>query len=224
MTSTTRGATTSTTTRRRRPARVGVPAPIGHGFNLLYAGDGRSRRSRRFFQRQYALAQSPPADLEGALVLAQELLNTYKVKGTVASVDADDAPRRRRSRCSPCPRARAPPRRADLTWRKIDLARLDPAPRPGPRAHAKVASARVLRDRRDPLIDPLRRPPALPQPGLASPLPRHARRPPAPTELGVGRRPVNWRSPGAAPRLSVCHALPRGTRVVTAPHAPPPAR
>ncbi len=142
-------------------ARVGVPAPIGHGFNLLGMpgdGGGPARFVKSFFQRQYALAQSPPADLEGALVLAQELLNTvYKVKGTVASVDADDA-----LETTPVSMLAVPAQklvfhrgRADLTWRKIDLARLDFAPRPGPRAHAKVASAQFYAiDVTDALIDP----------------------------------------------------------------------
>ena len=71
----------------------------------------------------------------------------YKVKGTVASVDADDA-----LETTPVSMLAVPAQklvfhrgRADLTWRKSDLARLDFAPRPGPRAHAKVASAQLCR-------------------------------------------------------------------------------
>ena len=83
----------------------------------------------------------------------------YKVKGTVASVDADDA-----LETTPVSMLAVPAQklvfhrgRADLTWRKIDLARLDFAPRPG-RARAREGRVRaVLRDRRtDALIDPSR--------------------------------------------------------------------
>ena len=128
-------------------AKVAVPAPIGHGFNLLGLpgdGGGPSRFVKAFFQRQYALAASPPKDLEGALILGQELLNTvYKVKGAVASMDASDP-----LETTPVAMLGVPKQkvvyhrgRADMTWRKIALGNLSFAPREGPRKHARVASA-----------------------------------------------------------------------------------
>ena len=163
-----------------RGARVGVPAPVAHGFNLLgLPGDGSpaSRFVRVFFQRQYALLAAPPADLDGALVLGQELLNTvykvlisphlpcisrvssvylpcisrvspllntvYKVLGSIASSSAEDP-----LETTPLAMLAVPARRvvyhrgrADLTWRKIELARLDFRPRPGPRRRARVAAS-----------------------------------------------------------------------------------
>eukprot|EP00927_Polykrikos_kofoidii_P063104 TRINITY_DN57928_c0_g1_i1.p1 TRINITY_DN57928_c0_g1~~TRINITY_DN57928_c0_g1_i1.p1 ORF type:complete len:458 (+),score=45.96 TRINITY_DN57928_c0_g1_i1:83-1375(+) len=124
-----------------------VPAPIGHGLNLMgLPGDASaaSRFVRVFFQRQYALHSNPPRDLEDAMVLGQELLNTvYLVKGAIAGMGPSDS-----LMTTPIGTLSIPATqvvyhrgRADLTWRMIDLKKLDFSPT-AQRRHARVASSR----------------------------------------------------------------------------------
>jgi len=122
-----------------------VPSPIGHAYNLLgLPGDGSppSRFVRAFYLRGFALLQAPPRDLNGTLVLMQELLNSvYKVLGSVAARNALDpletTPLSSIQVKGPGTRQIFYRSRYDMTWRRIDLARLDFSP------GAKKRSARV---------------------------------------------------------------------------------
>jgi choloylglycine hydrolase len=109
-----------------------IPSPIGHAYNQLgLPGDGSppSRFIRAFFLRQYALLNSPPgANLNKTLILGQELLNAvYKPLGTVASRGGSDS-----LETVPLSTLKVPERRLvytrsrqDMSWRALDLKRLD---------------------------------------------------------------------------------------------------
>jgi len=74
----------------------------------------------------------------------QELLNTvYKVLGTIASENSQDPLETTPLAMLAVPATRVVYHRgrADMTWRKIELRRLDFSPRSGPRSRARVASA-----------------------------------------------------------------------------------
>eukprot|EP00928_Gymnodinium_smaydae_P088601 TRINITY_DN72669_c0_g1_i1.p1 TRINITY_DN72669_c0_g1~~TRINITY_DN72669_c0_g1_i1.p1 ORF type:complete len:434 (+),score=65.14 TRINITY_DN72669_c0_g1_i1:43-1302(+) len=122
-----------------------VPAPIGHGFNLLGLpgdGSGASRFVKVFFQRAYALLSNPPQHLEDALILGQELLNTvYKVKGTIPGKDRADPMETTPVATLSIPATREVYHRgrADMTWRRIDLKQVDFAASARKR-HARVVS------------------------------------------------------------------------------------
>jgi len=126
-----------------------VPTPIGHAFNLLGLpgdGSGASRFVRMFFQRAYAQRANAPRNLEGALVLAQELLNTvYKVKGTIPGRNKEDPLETTPVATLSVPATREVYHRgrADMTWRKLDLKRIDFTTN-ATRRHAKVVSPRFF--------------------------------------------------------------------------------
>jgi len=126
---------------------LSVPAPISYGYNLLgLPGDGSppSRFVRAFFLRAYANLSNPVKDLEGAMVLAQELLNAvYKVKGTIPGSGPDDPMETVPVATLSIPATREVYHRgrADMTWRKIDLRRLDFSPA-AKKGHARVVSPR----------------------------------------------------------------------------------
>ncbi len=115
-------------------AAPAAPTPIGHAYNLLgLPGDGSppSRFVRAFFLRQYAYRAAPPASLDGAKILATELLDSvYKVLGSVPGRDASDPLETTPQATLKVPATREvfSRSRADHTWRRIDLTRLDFSP------------------------------------------------------------------------------------------------
>lgn len=124
-----------------------VPNPIGHGYNLLgLPGDGSppSRFIRTFFLRGYALQHSPPKDLNATLLLGQELLNSiYKVKGTIPGRNIEDpletTPLSTLHVTSPGTKQMYYRSRQDMTWRMVDLNRLNFTASPAPQKSVVVA-------------------------------------------------------------------------------------
>jgi choloylglycine hydrolase len=113
-----------------------VPEPIGHAYNLLgLPGDGSppARFIRVFYLRGYALLTVPPKDLNGTLLLGQELLNSvYKVFGTIPGKDARDpletTPISTLHVTSNSTKQVFYRPRYDMTWRRVDLGRINFAP------------------------------------------------------------------------------------------------
>lgn len=109
-----------------------VPEPIGHGYNLLgLPGDGSppSRFIRVFFLRGYALLSAPPKDLNGTLLLGQELLNSvYKLRGSIPGRNRLDpletTPIATLHVTSPTTKRVYYRSRYDMSWRSIDLSRV----------------------------------------------------------------------------------------------------